>query len=206
MDSQLNQRIQRIYAAIGEVTTTDPSTFQSEIRHLGGNNFVAIMDFQGALTLEQLQNIIYSVIYNVANLRDHLKIWAKHKEENVKVVDQAVNTSTELKVIIDLSNRDKHGGTPRDGGLSGLLPDLTNYQRKLVIPAMGKENVRSSFTFSLFDGEPEVQFHGQTHVQISADIVNSKKQKIGDIMKYLDEAVSQWEQVLSIFGLSDKAT
>ncbi len=102
MTDKINERIRRIYAAIDEAVTTDASGFKSETRHVGGNKFVTGMDFGGGLTKEQLQNTVFTAVHNVANLSDHLKKWARQNNKNANTIDQIVNDSPELKVIIDL--------------------------------------------------------------------------------------------------------
>lgn len=201
MSSQLIGRIRRIYAAIGEAVASDPSQFKSVTRRVEGNLYVSSVSFDGGLSNDQMQNIIYSAVHNVANLRDHLKKWARQNGKGTDVVDRTVDGSLELKVIIDLSNRDKHGGSPRDGGVSGLSPDLTRFRRGLVAGAH-KGDEEASVTIECFTEAPQVQFRGGACVLTSADIVDASGQVVGDVMSFMEAGVSQWEQALALYGVA----
>lgn len=200
MENPLNERIRRIYAAIGEAFTTDPNEFKSVTFHVGGDTFATRMDFRAGLSTEQLQNIVFTAVHNTANLRDHMKRWARQNGKDPNIVDDVVEASFEMKVIIDLSNRDKHGGPPRDGGLSGLSPDLTGFRRALILPKVEEGQEKPSVTVSLFGDGPEVQFQSGAHVLTNADIVDASGKTLGDAMSFIEVAVSHLEQTLSKLG------
>jgi len=117
MDEELQDRILRLYAAIGDTAEIDISKFQPRLGSSGKCVFVC-QDFRGGLSDEQISNLAHSAISNLANLRDHLRRWAKLHGHDPDRIDDAVKKSFELQVIIDLSNVDKHGYPPRDGGCS----------------------------------------------------------------------------------------
>ena len=199
MSSHLVGRIGRIYAAIGEAATTDLSVLKSVTRRVEGDLYEVSVSFDGGMTSDQLQNTVYSAVHNVANLRDHLKKWARQNGKRGDVVDRIVDDSLELKVIVDLSNRDKHGGPDRGGGLSGMSPDLTRFYRALVIaPQPGRRSAEVVFDF--FGDGPPVQSNDGARVVISADIVDESGNVVGDAMTFLEAGVSQWEQALATFG------
>lgn len=197
MKDKITERIRRIYAAIDEALTTDASEFSTVTRQVDGNTYATGMNFQGGLSSEQLQNIVYTAIHNTASLRDHLKGWARRNDKTASDIDDIVDASLELKVIIDLWNRDKHGGAPRDGGLSGFSPDLVGFRRAVVLPAHEEGNEKPTLTVNLFGDKPEVEFKGGAHVSTNADIVSGEGDRLGDAMAFLEISVSKWEAVLA---------
>lgn len=200
MSSDLMGRIARIYAAIGEAATTDPSEFTPVTRRIEGNLYETSVRFDGGMSNEQMQNAVYSAIHNVANLRDHLKKWARQNGKSTDVVDQAVEGSLKLKVIIDLSNRDKHGGPPRDGGLSGMSPDLVRFHRGLTAIHQGA-NVTAA-TIDYFGEAPQVQFGEGAAVVTSADVIDASGMVIGDAMAFLEAGALKWELALAEYGVA----
>ena len=71
----LNQRLDRIYAAIEAVKESDLSKIPPKI--VTGEGFLAIsQDFRGSLSDADLSNSAHTLIHNIANLPDHLKRWA----------------------------------------------------------------------------------------------------------------------------------
>ncbi len=128
MDDVILQRINRIYAAIGEIEEDDPNKLKATV--IQTDKIQAIFqDFRAGLSDDDLSNQAHSVIHNIANLRDHLKRWASHHGQDKKKVDEAVDACPELQIIKDLSNNDKHGYPPRKGGRSGQSPQLVEIDR-----------------------------------------------------------------------------
>jgi len=200
VSSHLMGRIGRIYAAIGEAATTDLSVLKSVTRRVEGNLYETSVSFDGGMSSDQMENAVYSAVHNVANLRDHLKKWARQNGKRGEVVDGIVDGSLELKVIIDLSNRDKHGGPDRGGGLSGMSPDLTRFYRALEItPQPGSRSAEVVIDF--FGDGPPVQSNDGARVVIGADIVDESGNVVGDAMTFLEAGASQWEQALATFGV-----
>ena len=64
--------------------------------------------------------------------------WARARGLDPVLVRDAVKRSTDLKIVIDLSNNDKHGSRPRDGGRSGVSPRLTELERWLRLTTRGR--------------------------------------------------------------------
>ena len=109
--------------------------------------------------------------------------------------------SFELKVIADLSNRNKHGGPPRNGGPSGLSPDLAHFRRGLTAIHQGQT---VTATIDFFGQAPQVEFGDGAGVVTSADVVDTSGKVIGDAMTLLEAGTLQWNQVLAQYGLTSE--
>jgi hypothetical protein len=75
MNNAILQRISRIYAAIGSIEEDDPHKLKATVICTEKIKAV-IQDFRGGFSDDELSNLAYSVIHNIANLRDHLRRWA----------------------------------------------------------------------------------------------------------------------------------
>jgi hypothetical protein len=192
-------RLHRIYAAIDAVLESDltkfpPHIFQDE------THFAMYQDFIGGLTPAELTNLAYSVIHNVANLRDHLRRWAVKNGHNPSRIDQAISRSMPLQIITDLSNNDKHGYPPRNAGHSGKAPQLTEIQRVLCLTTAAEagSSVRVILTSS---GPKQVSGSGSTSVAITGQVVDAHGTVIGDLYDIEVEALKAWEQELKDLGI-----
>jgi hypothetical protein len=105
----LRHRLQRIYAAVGATVEGDLGKFPPAVT-VTPTVVQVYQDFLGGLTDAQLENLAFSEIDNIAHLVDHLKKWCRANGHGGERVHDAVKASRALQLIIDLANRDKHGG------------------------------------------------------------------------------------------------
>ena len=200
MNAALLQRIHRIYSAIGTVEETDPNKLKAKVITTDKIKVVSL-DFRGGLSNEELYNLVYMLIDNITNLRDHLRKWAKHNGKDKKKVDMAFNQSLELKIISDLSNNDKHGYPPRNGkGQSGKCPQLVDINRVMQLKTQEKKGSSVGMTLDA-GGIPKFSGDGTAKAIITGDVVDNKNNRIADLHKIATKAVEAWEQLLADFGL-----
>lgn len=57
---------------------------------------------------ETIINKIFLILYNLASLKDHLKNCLRSKNLNQNVIEDEINNSLHLQVLIDLVNQEKH--------------------------------------------------------------------------------------------------
>jgi len=197
---EIRDRIQRIYAAIGE-------TLEEELRRFPAmksvtDRWVFIrQDFTGGLTAPQISNIAFTAIHALAHLPHHLKRWARSNGKDIAEVDDTAANSSAISTLIDLSNRDKHG-TPRDGGRSGEAPRIENLQRLMRL-ATGPER-GSAVQVQFTPAGPVVRGSGSAAVVVSGDVLASDGTRIGDLHALLLEALAAWESLLGRWGLLAK--
>ena len=58
---------------------------------------------------KKLLNSIMSILHNLASLKDHLKNALKEKGHDPQIVEDEINNSLHLQVLIDIVNQEKHG-------------------------------------------------------------------------------------------------
>lgn len=199
MSDDVRGRVRRIYAAIGETVEEDLSKFEPSVSETPTGR-VILMDFSGGMSPDQMANVAHSSIANVASLRDHLKGWARRNSKDPAVVDRAVVGSFELKVLIDLWNADKHG-PPRDGGLSGKTPKLTEIHRVMRLRAGPAPNSGATVTFNP-NASLRVVGEASGAVVVDGLIVDGLGAAIGFLSEFTEAALKAWINVLGDLGVT----
>jgi hypothetical protein len=197
MSTDLAGRWRRIYSAIGELADEDIEHFPVDVIDSADGSPAYSQDFTGGLTDDQVSNRVHTAIHNVANLRDHLKKWARGHDRDPNRVDEVVRGSPALSVIVDLANRDKHGGESRDGGFSGRSPQLRGLKRGVVF-GRGK-GMRAILTEArglqaLPDSAPIV-------VEFLGWVFDGAGEEIGRVQDVLTAAVGAWEILLAEWSI-----
>ena len=199
MDDAILQRISRIYAAIGAVEEDDPNKLRATVVQTDKIKAV-FQDFREGFSDDDLSNYAHSVIHNIANLRDHLRRWAAHNGQDKTKVDQTIDNSLDLQIIRDLSNNDKHGYPPRDGGHSGKCPQLIEINRVMQLQTQATKGSTIGMTLGA-GGVLRFFGDGTAKAVITGDVVDNDKNSIGDLYDIANKAIEAWEQLLADFGI-----
>ena len=187
-----------MHAAIGATEDADLSKFSSVDMQPGLHGVFA--DFRGDETKEELSNIVHSAVSNVAHFKDHLRGWARRNHRGVKLIDEAITGSRELRIVIDLADTDKHGGMRRDCDYSKLNPRISGLEQALRMRT--RPVVGSGVGLTLSGGALRVVGDGSGAVEITGSVVAEDGTVLGDLREIVVAAVSAWEVVLETFGLS----
>lgn len=199
MDDAISQRISRIYAAIGAIEEADPQKLKATVIQTE-KVYAVFQDFRSGYSDVDLSNQAHTVIHNIANLRDNLRRWAANNGHDKNKVDTAVNNSFELQVIQDLSNNDKHGYPPRDGGLSKKSPKLIEINRVMRLQTQATKGSMVAMTLGR-GGIPQFHGDGTAKAVVTGDVVDSVNGRVGDLYEITIKAVEAWEGLLADFGL-----
>lgn len=119
--NDIKSRIDRVYAAIGEVHIID---WEKEVKWNGNSNHFNIVF--GPKDQNENANKILSVISVLANLKDNLKNRMTVKGLDKKLVENEIDNSIYLQLVTDIDNQDKHGYPLTKTKRSGLDPLITN--------------------------------------------------------------------------------
>ena len=200
MDDDLLARIRRLYASIESLEESNldrlPATRIQTEATIG-----FLQDFRGGMTDEELSNLIHSVVYNVANLRNHVKAWAKRTRGDASRVDELFSSSSSIRILADLANNDRHPYPPRGGGHSGKAPRVSNLNRVLRLSTRPAVGSRVGITLGP-DGSPRIVGDGTAQAVITADVVDRDGVRLGELSQFVAEAIEGWEQLFRAFGLS----
>lgn len=196
---ELTSRIRRIYAAVeasqeycvGRLTGTVVST-----PHIYGVH----QDFSGDLSPEEMSNTAHTTIHNIANLRDHLRGWTRRNGKDVAKLVATFDGSLSLRIIQDLSNNDKHGYPPRDGGHAGMLPRIEDIGRVMKL-SPGASAGSAIMMVMGARGQPIISGSGSARVVVTGEVVDKDGKIIGDLFDIEQQAIQAWENLLADFGV-----
>lgn len=192
-------RVKRLYVAIKASEETDISKFLPKVISDGHRKGFS-QDWSGGLSEAELTNIAQSLIYSIAHFDAPLRKWADQNSQDKTKVDHMFNSSLALRIIKDLSNYDKHAYPPRDGGHSGKSPRIDEFRRIMQMTTKPEKGSFVALTFTP-QGVPKVSGNGTAKVVVSGDILDKDGNNIGDLHKIALEAVEDWENVLSDYGV-----
>lgn len=198
-EDELLSRIRRIYASINASKEFNMSKLPAKV--IKNDKVIGIFqDFSGELSTEEIQNIAHMVIHNIANLKDHLNRWAGINGKDKTKIQATFGASQPLKLIQDLSNNDKHGYPPRDGGYSGLAPKLIKVGRVMRMTTRAKAGSSVVMTFGP-GGVPQISGDGTACAVITGEIVDKDGKAIGDLFEFEKTALTAWESLLSEYDI-----
>lgn len=204
MANDLISRVNRIYSAIKGVEETDVSKFMPKVVN-DSHRISFYQDWSGGHSNEDLTNIAHILIHNIANLKNHLRKWAAHNGKDKTKVDFAFRNSQALKLIMDLSDNDKHGYDPNRGGHSKKSPRIDKIGGRLQLITKPEKGSIICLKFSS-QGAPKTLGNGTAKIIFSGDILDRDGNNIGDLHKTALEAVEVWERVLGDFGVTLSST
>lgn len=189
--NDIKSRLERLYASIN-------ARFDENIgKHINitngtkdGRKFVRLTfdkDSEGSL------NKILLIIHNLANLKDHLKKVLSSKGGNKEDIENEINDSLSLQLIIDLSNAEKHG-YPTNRRRSQLDPQIRRIRHSMA--AKGK----TAFSITFPSGEYKAE--GDCKIVIDADIVNEKEELIMGLDQLINSGLLKWEELIKKYDIA----
>lgn len=193
MDEELKRRIRRIYAAVGATEETDLTQFKPVVLQ-SDSVVVMYQDWSGGKEEEEIENDAHLVIHNIGNLFDHLRRAAAKLGFNKDDVNVAAEGSAAIQLVRDLSNNDKHGYPPRDGGFSKSSPRVQNIRRVMRMSSGAQPDGFAAVT--LGPGGPQFSGTGSATVIITGEIVDPNGKPISDLDEVIPDAIAAWEQFL----------
>lgn len=199
MVTEVEERIARMYAAVGAVQETDPKKLRARVVETPKFRMLEA-DFRGGLNDEELANSAYSLVNNIASLRDHVRRWARKNGRDKAEVNAFIDTSMDILIMRDLANNDKHGYEPNGRSYSGKNPRLIEVERVLQLSTRAEKGSRIGMTFAA-DGTPRFLGDGSAKAVITGRVIDNEGNTIGDLSKIADQAVADWEKFLVDFGV-----
>jgi hypothetical protein len=199
-DEDLLQRIKCLYASIKMLQEFDIGKFPAKITQ--NERMRAIFqDFSGGASKEDFHNNTIIAIHNLANFRDHIKKWARESGKDPARVEEIFEGSLALKLIQDLSDKDKHAYPKRDGGYSKKDPTIRDLRKSFRMKTGAEKGSKVSMTFNS-DGSPHLTGNGTGLVITTGDVIDKDSKRIGDLLEIELDAVLAWESLLNEWEIS----
>lgn len=146
----------------------------------------------------EITNRIFQMISAIASLKDHLKSEMTRNKKNPKLVEDLIDNSLELSLILDLWNQDKHGYPLKKSNRSNKNPKIVNISRGLITTG-GK----GSISFEITPEKTNFQkSEGGIAIHIGAEIVDDKGKFIIFLDDLLENAVREIEDFLTKNNIS----
>ena len=197
--TDLSARLRRISAALGRIRVTDLAQFPARVFNTP-RAYGFFQDFRGGASREDMTNDVFSLIANVACLRDHLKKWAQDNGRHAEKVDETIRSSPDLCIIMDLWNSDKHVGSARGGGWSKRSPRLDGVDRALTLRPQPKKGSWAAVQQGR-DGRLRPSGDGTVTVDTSGTVLDGTGKVIDNLQAIVMRAVDAWERLLVTYEI-----
>lgn len=150
----------------------------------------------GKESYETIMNKIFIILYNLSSLKDHLKNILNKKGINQQEVEDEINNSLHMQVLIDIVNQEKHGSPLKKTNRSNKNPKIVKAQQGLrtTITATPQNPEVESAIFFTKTGIEQVG-DGTQQMVITAEIVDGNDNKLFSLDELLDVS---YEKFLNI--------
>jgi hypothetical protein len=144
--------------------------------------------FNRTLGQDESENRVLTIVRGLADLKDNLKRHAKQKGVDPELIEDGVNGSEYLQLIVDLENGQKHGYPPKPerSGKSPRLEDVT-------VGLQGQTSETSS--------TGEIMTLGNVKVIITASVVDKDSKSIMTLDMLIEGALNAWTELINKHGL-----
>lgn len=137
---------------------------------------------------KKLINPIMIILHNLANLKDNLKNCLKSNGHDPQLVEDEINNSIHLQVLIDIVNQEKHGSPLKK----------SRSQRKPVI-SEPSQSFRMGSTIRDEDGNV-ISNDGPPTMLIDAYIRDENNKLLFRLDELVETSYSKWIQIAKIYG------
>lgn len=195
--NDINARIDRIYISIGllargasklDINKRVTKFIDGDGRNVERTEY--LLNEDGASEV-----LVNAVIDNLAHLKDPLKKKMESMGKEPQLIEDEINASFNLCLLIDLANAAKHGYPLKKHKRSGVDPRLFDVRKVFVYTV--KDPTATGFNIIEADGS----IGNELQPRIFAQIVNADGQNIMIIDDLVDGCCYDWENIISKYGL-----
>lgn len=200
MASEIEKRIDRLYAALGRVVERNFESLPAkQVRTPKG--FLIHQDFSGGQSEAEMSEALHSLIANIASFHDHLQEWGKTHGVSQESIHNYFDSSPDFPIVWDLWTVDKHGGTQRRDGWSKKAPRLGSVRRVLELRT-GPQANSVCFMTAGRDGRPKIGGNGDPRTVLTAEVVDKLGNGLGETHEFIERALQLCEAAISKFGVT----
>lgn len=190
--NDIQKRLQKLYSSIGEQYLYHDDaldTFHSEQSDEGWVMF----SFFNPKDEPKLLNQINNIIANLANIKDCLKRILRNSRQDENVIENEINNSTHLQLILDLANQEKHGYPLEKIRRSKKDPLIKNVGR-LLTPSNKPDNI----TIRRSDGSAIKNMMAIT----TADITDGQGNLLCRLDFLIENALNDWDIIIKKYNIA----
>ena len=137
---------------------------------------------------DEIINKIFIILYNLSSLKDNLKNCLETKNVNPKIVEDRINESLHLQVLIDLVNQEKHGYPLTKSNRSNKNPLIKHPMQMINFTSSSEPGSVAGISY---DGKQVNTFGTPTDMEIMALIFDDKN----NFLFMLDELVNKCYEI-----------
>lgn len=188
--NNIQTRLEKIYASIGEQFSYGYTALDSTYTEIKDNSIR--ITFFNPNDKSKVLNQINSVIANLANIKDCLKKKIEERGDDPLIIENEINNSPYLQIVLDLSNQEKHGYPLTKIRRSKQDPLIKNISRALS-PSNKPDNIR----YEKDDGSEIIN----AMIKITADITDSKGNILYQLDDLVENALDVWEKTIKKYNI-----
>jgi hypothetical protein len=197
--NDIKTRLERVYSSIKSRFDNDVIKHQKVERNITETVASFKISFDKGLNASDAENKIFTIIHNLANLKDNLKKSLYDSGGNEQDIENEINSSLHLQLILDLSNQDKHGYPLTKTKRSLKDPQIKNIAQSLSLGSSGP-NSSSSYSINPFTGQSTMS--GDCKTVINAEIVDSSGNLIIHLDELINASIAKWEEVIKKYNIN----
>ena len=192
--NDIQSRLKIIYASIDQQYSYGDDALDTTCTKVddGADGWKLTISFYDPVEEPKVLNQINSIISNLANIKDCLKQKLKERGEDPKAIESEIDNSTELQLILDLANQEKHGYPLTKTRRSQKDPLIKNISRSLR-PSNKPDNIRVERS----DGAAILN----AMTSITADIADSNGNLLCQLDDLVENALNNWEQIIKKYNI-----
>lgn len=147
------------------------------------------MTFDNNNSSPELENKVMNIIHGIASLKDNAIKTLTHSNNDAKnLISEKIRASEALKIVMDLSNADKHG-YPLDNPWSSKSPRISNISSGLEISGTG------SFEINILSGAV-ISNESAAKIAITANIIDASDRIIMSLDNLINQSLEDWKKIL----------
>jgi len=195
--NDLDSRLKRLSIALDKRYELDIKPQVNISRKVSENIYEIGFSF-GAMGETEMIERIFSVINNIASLKDHLRNKLESTGKDPMLVENMINGSKVLSLILDLWNQDKHGYPLKKTSRSSLNPQIINVNQGLVI---SNSSNKAFASFNITADSASLASSENAAIAISGEVIDGSGKFIMSVENMFRQAIIDLESFLKTQGL-----
>ena len=188
--NDISFRLKRIYSSINEKFDDDVEKYLN-IEEVSAGKFE--ITFDKGQEESATTNAAIAVLEHLAKLKDHLINRLKARGDEGSIIEEEINNSAALQLVIDIANSEKHGH-PLKKERSKKSPRVTNIRHSLVVPPQKQIGINiTKGTLIEADG---------CSINITAEIIDMNGDLLYRWTTLVKDALKIWETVIEKHNIS----
>jgi len=195
---EINKRLKRIHKSLYNL---DEDVLLAKPNKTINKDGFFFIDFSQEKNAEDLEIAVYSVIHNIASIKDHLKEYC-NKNSKIFKGDNLINSNSDVAIVHDLWNIDKHAKL-NQLSRSGKIPKLIKLSQNLKLSTGVGKNSSVEISFDPKTGKQSMKTTGDASatLNIDAEIIDENNNLLGNLSSICNNAISSWENELKNVGV-----